>query len=145
MSGIRSKNSKPEMLVRRYLHGEGFRYALHRRDLPGTPDLTFPKHRAVIFVHGCFWHSHLGCRLATIPATRPEFWKKKLDGNRARDERQVRELLLMGWRVALAWECALKGAPGQTLAGLAAFLKSDDQQVSFSLLERITEPPQHLR
>lgn len=132
MSGIKGKNTKPERVVRRYLHSRGFRYALHKRDLPGRPDLTLPKYRAVIFVHGCFWHMHHGCRYATLPATRPEFWLSKLQGNRERDERQVQELTRAGWRIAVVWECSLRLRPEQTLAELSKFLKSGATRAEFS-------------
>lgn len=106
MSRIHSKDTTPERLVRRLLFAEGFRYRLHVRALPGVPDIVFPKHRAVIFVHGCFWHAHEGCARATVPATNEEFWQAKLARNRSRD-REVRVALLeSGWRVLTIWECA---------------------------------------
>ena len=108
MSGIRGKNTKPELLIRKALHARGFRYRLHCKDLPGNPDLCLPKHRAVIFVHGCFWHGH-GCHLFKWPKTRPEFWREKIGRNRAVDERAERSLMEGGWRQAMIWECALKG------------------------------------
>ena len=107
MSAIRSGNTKPEIVVRRLLHGLGYRYRLHRRDLPGTPDLVFPSRRCVVFVHGCFWHRHEDCRLARLPKSRVEFWEAKLEGNRQRDQRKVRELNESGWRVLIVWECEL--------------------------------------
>lgn len=105
MSGIKGKNTRPEMMVRRYLHGRGFRYRLHVKGLPGTPDLVLPKYRAVIFVHGCFWHQHQGCRYATIPKTRKEFWLEKLAANRCRDLANETKLGALGWRVLTIWEC----------------------------------------
>lgn len=108
MSSIRGKNTSPELCVRRYLHARGFRYRLHRRDLPGKPDLVLPKHWLTIFVHGCFWHRHEGCFYATSPATRKTFWREKLDGNAVRDKRQQGELISRGWRVLVIWECGLK-------------------------------------
>ncbi|WP_064701333.1 very short patch repair endonuclease [Halomonas caseinilytica] len=108
MSAIRGKNTSPELAVRRYLHARGFRYRLHRRDLPGNPDLVLPKYRLVIFVHGCFWHRHEGCFYATSPATRKDFWRRKLDGNVERDRRQQAELIEASWRVLVIWECGLK-------------------------------------
>lgn len=108
MSGIRGKNTKPELLIRKALHARGFRYRLHCKDLPGNPDLCLPKYRAVIFVHGCFWHGH-GCHLFKWPKTRPEFWRQKIERNRAVDEAALLALLEAGWRVATVWECALKG------------------------------------
>lgn len=133
MSGIKGKNTKPELQVRQYLHRHGFRYSLHRRDLPGRPDLTFAKRGAVVFVHGCFWHSHVGCRLAAVPATRPEFWKQKLGANVERDRRNLEQIRKAGWRVAIVWECALRGSPGAALAGLADFLTSSAAFAEFAL------------
>ncbi|MCH8880311.1 MAG: DNA mismatch endonuclease Vsr [Planctomycetes bacterium] len=105
MSRIRSRGSRPEMLVRRVVHSLGFRFRLHRRDLPGTPDLVLPRHNKIIFVHGCFWHMHR-CRYGRVtPATRAEFWETKRRGNVARDRRQIRKLRRLGWRVLVVWEC----------------------------------------
>ncbi|GAB3629646.1 very short patch repair endonuclease [Pandoraea terrae] len=107
MSGIRAKDTKPEMIVRRFLHSNGFRYRLHDRKLPGTPDLVLPKYRAVIFVHGCFWHHHPDCDKAYIPASDTEKWMHKFQTNRTRDERNVTLLTQMGWHVIVVWECEL--------------------------------------
>ncbi|VIO80134.1 very short patch repair endonuclease [Bradyrhizobium ivorense] len=107
MSGIRGKNTKPELLLRKLLHARGFRYRLHTR-LPGKPDLVFPKHRAVIFVHGCFWHRH-ECQIFKWPSTRSEFWRTKINGNADRDQRNVAVLLKDGWRIGIVWECSLRG------------------------------------
>jgi len=108
MAGIKGKDTRPEMILRRGLHARGFRYRLHDRHLPGSPDLVFPGRRAVILVNGCFWHGH-GCHLFRLPATRREFWRAKIEGNRARDEATEAALLTDGWRVLTIWECALKG------------------------------------
>ena len=108
MSGIRGRNTRPEMQVRKGLHAAGFRYRLHDRTLPGKPDIVLPKYRAVIFVHGCFWHGH-GCHLFRLPSTRTGFWKEKITGNAERDRETVRKLMEAGWRVGTVWECALKG------------------------------------
>ncbi len=108
MSGIRGKNTKPELALRRALHARGFRFRLHSGKVHGRPDLFLPKHRAAVFVHGCFWHRHEGCRYATVPATRPEFWRTKFDANVARDNAVRTRLLEDGWRVATVWECALR-------------------------------------
>lgn len=105
MAGIRGKDTKPEMTVRRYLHARGFRYRLHDKRLPGRPDLVFPRYRTVLFVHGCFWHQHPGCRYATTPATNAEFWQHKLSANLHRDTRQAEALVVSGWRVLTVWEC----------------------------------------
>ncbi len=108
MSAIRGKDTKPEMVVRKELHRLGFRFRLHDRSLPGHPDLKLTKHRAVVFVHGCYWHRHSGCRYATTPATNREFWLDKLERNVERDREYMRELSDLGWRVAIVWECALR-------------------------------------
>ena len=104
MAAVPQKDSKPEMVVRRIVHGMGFRYRLHVRTLPGSPDIVMPRHRKVIFVHGCFWHRHR-CRRATMPSSRRGFWLKKFDENRARDRRNIRELRKLGWGVLVIWEC----------------------------------------
>ena len=108
MSGIRGGNTKPEIRLRRLMHAAGFRFRLHRRDLPGSPDIVMPSRRIAIFVHGCFWHSHEACRLAAVPKTRPAFWQNKLEGNRKRDAVAVNNLLETDWRVLVVWECALR-------------------------------------
>lgn len=108
MALVRSADTKPEMLVRRLIHGMGYRYRLHRRGLPGTPDLVFVSRRAVVFVHGCFWHRHAGCPLARLPKSRTDFWTPKLEANRERDDRNVVALESQGWRVLTVWECELK-------------------------------------
>lgn len=109
MSRIRGKNTRPEMRVRRLIHRMGYRYRLHRRDLPGKPDLVFITRRKVIFVHGCFWHRHPDptCKLARLPKSRNDFWLPKLEGNRARDIRNQEELQARGWDVLVIWECEL--------------------------------------
>lgn len=116
MSGIRGKDTKPEMAVRRALYAAGFRFRLHRRDLSGAPDVVMPGRKVAVFVHGCFWHHHAGCRYAKMPATRPEFWKDKLGKNAERDRRNIDQLLSMGWRVLIVWECAIRDKA--VLAGL---------------------------
>lgn len=108
MSGVRGKNTKPEVLVRKALTLKGYRYRLHSKDLPGQPDIVMPERRIAIFVHGCFWHQHEGCRLAKMPSTRPEFWAAKLGANVARDRNAVSRLIDQGWRVLQVWECATK-------------------------------------
>lgn len=105
MSGIRGRNTRPEMTVRRFLHARGHRYRLHVRALPGTPDLVFPSLRTVLFVHGCFWHRHPGCRYAYIPQDNRTFWLAKLASNVERDSRQAAELRAAGWQVMVVWEC----------------------------------------
>ncbi|MFG1301941.1 very short patch repair endonuclease [Xanthobacter sp. V3C-3] len=108
MSRIRGRDTRPELLLRRGLHAAGLRFRLHRRGLPGRPDLVFPRHQAVILVHGCFWHGH-HCPMFRLPATRTEFWAAKIGGNRARDQRNLEDLTAAGWRVLTVWECCLKG------------------------------------
>lgn len=108
MSGIKGKNTKPELIVRKALHARGFRYRLHDRKVPGKPDMVFPKWNAVIFVNGCFWHGH-DCHLHKLPSTRTEFWKEKIERNRQRDDTVLRMLRDTGWRVLTIWECALRG------------------------------------
>ena len=108
MAHIGGKNTKPELVLRRALHARGFRYRLHDRTLPGTPDLAFRRFGVACFVHGCFWHRHVGCPYATDPATRSDFWKAKFRANVERDRRTTRELRESGWRVAIIWECALR-------------------------------------
>lgn len=105
MSRVRAKNTKPEIAVRRAAHALGLRFRLHRRDLPGTPDLVFPRLRVALFVHGCFWHRHEGCAKASTPSSRVEFWSEKLAGNVARDTRKQVALLEAGWRPVVIWEC----------------------------------------
>lgn len=120
MSGIKGKNSLPEILVRKALFAMGYRFRLHRRDLPGTPDIAMPGRKIAIFVHGCFWHAHRGCKFATTPSTRTEFWTTKLRGNVDRDQRAVDKLAEMGWRVLNVWECSTRDP--KTAAGLPAAL-----------------------
>ncbi|WP_074203510.1 very short patch repair endonuclease [Parasphingorhabdus marina] len=115
MSGIRSKNTKPEMIVRKGLHRLGFRFRLHDKQLPGKPDLVFPKHDSVIFVHGCFWHGH-GCHLFKWPKTRPEFWRKKIENNKLRDQRAIDALSQAGWKCLTFWECATKNQPEEQIS-----------------------------
>jgi len=122
MAGIRGKDTRPEMTIRRGLHRSGFRFRLHDRGLAGKPDLVLPKWRAVIFVHGCFWHRHNGCRNASTPATRPEFWAAKFSSNVHRDRRAMDALQRAGWRVATVWECAIRRDPGTTVARVSQWI-----------------------
>ena len=127
MSGIRGRNTKPEILIRSLLHRQGFRFRLHVRDMPGKPDIVLPRYRAVVFVHGCFWHGH-NCPLFKLPGTRPDFWSEKIERNQNNDNRAKAALLADGWRVGVIWECALRGA-GKNIEGvaqsLAEWLRSD--------------------
>ncbi len=108
MARIKGKDTKPELRVRSMLHKMGYRFRLHRRDLPGNPDLTLPRYKKVIFIHGCFWHGHEGCRRSKRPSTNVAFWTKKLDKNIKRDQRNIRELREMGWDTLIIWTCELK-------------------------------------
>lgn len=129
MAAIRGSHTKPEILVRKAMHAAGLRYRLHARHLPGRPDLVFPRHQAVVFVNGCFWHQH-DCHLFKWPNTRPEFWRDKIGRNVANDERAMEALQQMGWRVATVWECALKGRTkldeDRSMQRLAEWLRSDE-------------------
>lgn len=109
MAGIRGKHTKPERVLREMLTGAGVHYRLHRNDLPGSPDIVVPSRQAVIMAHGCFWHSHQGCRFAARPATRSDFWEAKLRGTVDRDEAAEAKLNMLGWRVLVVWECATRG------------------------------------
>jgi len=108
MSKIRTKNTKPEMVVRHRLHSWGFRFRLHLKDLSGTPDIVLPKYKTVIFVNGCFWHHHEGCSKSNLPTTNEEFWRKKIIGNIDRDQRNILDLNKQGWHVLSIWECEVK-------------------------------------
>ncbi len=108
MSRIRSANTKPEMLVRRFLHSQGFRYKLHDKTLPGKPDIVLPKYKTVIFIHGCFWHGHKNCKYFVVPKTRTEWWLNKITGNQANDSKAIIALRKDGWKIITLWECNLK-------------------------------------
>lgn len=140
MSGIKGSNTKPEIQVRKYLHGAGFRFRLHARELPGRPDIVLPRHGAVVQVQGCFWHGHPGCPFATSPATRPEFWAAKIAANAARDFRTNSELISNGWRLAIVWECALRKTFEPAMLELVAFLRSQDLKVEIGMSGVYQEP-----
>lgn len=127
MSKIRSGDTKPEWILRTGLHRMGFRYALRNRKLPGSPDLVFRKHRAVVFVHGCFWHHHRKgrCRRASTPRNNQEFWREKFETNRRRDQRNLRELRKIGWRAKAVWECDLIDRTIPTILAVAEWLEGD--------------------
>ena len=108
MRAVRSRDTKPELTVRRFLHAAGLRYILHNRRLPGSPDLVFPKYRTVVFVHGCFWHQHANCPAASRPRSNTEYWSRKLTGNVERDARNRTSLEASGWRVLVIWECEIR-------------------------------------
>jgi len=118
MSGIRGKNTRPEVSIRKELFRRGFRYRLHAKELPGKPDIAFPRYRAVVFIHGCFWHGH-DCRLFKMPSTRVDFWKTKFERNRANDQMARETLLALGWRVATVWECSIKGRESKGIEAVA--------------------------
>lgn len=150
MSSVRGRNTKLEMEVRRRLFAMGYRYRLHEKSLPGKPDMVFPKYSAVLFVHGCFWHHH-GCHLSGLPATRRVWWKEKLEGNRKRDSNVVSELISLGWRVIIIWECSFRKAKTDRAAALnriaecaSAFLTSEQKLLDIpqSSSDRKGEPPE---
>lgn len=108
MSRIKGKDTKPEMLVRKFLHSQGFRYRLHVKDLPGKPDIVLPKYKTVIFVHGCFWHGHEGCKYFVVPKTRTDWWLNKINGNITNGNKAVKSLIAEGWKIIIIWTCNLK-------------------------------------
>jgi len=120
MSGIRGRNTRPEILIRSLLHRRGFRFRLHARDLPGKPDIVLPRYHAVIFVHGCFWHGH-DCALFKWPGTHPDFWREKIGRNQINDSKVREALLADKWRIGVVWECSLRGA-GKDVEGIAQSL-----------------------
>lgn len=130
MSGIRGRNTKPEILLRRLLHSHGFRFRLHVRELPGKPDIVLPRYHAAVFVHGCFWHGH-DCPLFRMPGTREDFWREKIGRNRANDQKTRAALLAAGWRVGVVWECAMRGT-GKNLESVARrlgeWLRSEEKE-----------------
>ena len=129
MAGIRGKNTKPELTIRRWLHADGFRFRLFRRDLPGRPDMVLPRWNVVVFAHGCFWHGHQGCSYFRLPKTRPEFWEGKIRRNSERDHESMDKLVEAGWRIAVIWECALRKEPEITLRRLSSFIRSAQQKL----------------
>lgn len=131
MARVRGANTKPEIALRKVLFARGFRYGLHGRRLPGKPDLVSPKYKAVIFVHGCFWHWH-GCARCRMPVSNADYWRAKIARNRARDDAHVAELQLLGWRVLIVWECALKARMlGATADDVMKWLRSDGESVRY--------------
>lgn len=131
MAGIRGKDTKPELALRRALHARGFRFRLHLKTLHGRPDIVLSKYRAVIFVHGCFWHRHKDCPCTTTPSTRQEFWRAKFTANVARDAAVRDKLLKDGWRIATVWECALRKSDQMNTSAnlLSAWLRSGERQI----------------
>lgn len=137
MAGIKGKNTRPEIQIRKLLFAAGYRFRLHRRDLPGTPDIVMPGKRIAIFVHGCFWHGHQGCKLAKIPSTRTDFWTAKITANRLRDRMAIDQLLLAGWRVLVVWECAVreKGSTAELMTRIHGWIESDRRDAHIAAFE----------
>lgn len=130
MASIHSRDTTPELLVRHHLHAKGFRYRVSPAGLPGRPDVVMPKWKVAVFVHGCFWHGHESCRYFRLPATRREFWVKKIVSNKSRDRAVTEQLLRDGWRVVEVWECALRDAPEVTLRKVVRFVKDGPAHIS---------------
>ena len=118
MAGIKGKNTKPEILVRKLLHSMGFRFRIHAATLPSKPDIILPKYKAVIFVQGCFWHGHEMCPVFRLPKSRTDFWREKIGANHLRDDRSKADLISLGWKVIYIWECAIKGSSKLTVEQL---------------------------
>lgn len=123
MAAIKGKNTQPEKALRSALFALGLRFRLHVRTLPGSPDLVFPKYRAVVFMHGCFWHRHPGCRFAAVPRNNAEFWAEKFAANVKRDQAASERLHELGWRVAVVWECAMRASPQRAVQQLNSWLR----------------------
>lgn len=128
MGQIRARNTRPEVEMRRLLFQKGFRYRLHKKGLPGRPDVVLPRRKVAIFVHGCFWHGH-GCRYSRLPSSNTTFWAEKFQRNNERDHRKVRELRAAGWRVATIWECSITCNRDRTISRLETFLLSTQKQI----------------
>ena len=142
MSGIKGKNTKPELLLRSLLHRSGYRFTLHRKDLPGRPDLVLPKHNSAIFVHGCFWHRHDNCHYTSNPASNAEKWEEKFNSNMVRDANNYEHLQAAGWRVLIVWECGLRHQPHKVLEGCIRFL-SDEKPMMEELPSILPKPKKH--
>ena len=123
MSRIGSKNTNPEKVVRALLHSQGYRFRLHRKDLPGKPDIVLKKYNTVILVNGCFWHQHKSCKRANIPKSNKEYWIPKIERNKKRDKRNIKEIKNLGWRVMVVWECEVKKNPHKIVNKVIKFLK----------------------
>lgn len=149
MAAIRSKNTKPEIAIRSLLHSLGYRFRLHRKDLPGKPDIVLPRYRTVIFINGCFWHQHPGCRQATVPGSNVEFWQRKLQSNVARDIRNRELLQAAGWNVLVIWECEIpdilrkRHIPGLPLYGNNSVLIAPSSMENEQVLEAAEEETRH--
>lgn len=130
MSGIKNKNTKPEMVVRRFLHAHGFRYRLHYKKLPGRPDIVLPKYNLAIFVHGCFWHRHSGCHLVSHPSQNQQKWQEKFKQNIVRDKKHLETLFTEGWRVLIIWECGLRKVKPD-LSWLPIFVQNQQKRMEW--------------
>ena len=142
MAAVKSKDTKPEMLVRKYLFSKGLRYRLHAKDLPGKPDMVFPKYKTVVFIDGCFWHGHKNCDIYRFPKSNVEFWRQKINMNIARDYRSNVELDLLGWKVIRVWECALKkkALRDQTLYSLYYHITSNQEPIDTPIAAETPAP-----
>lgn len=129
MARVTGKNTKPELMVRSLLHRLGFRFRLHRADLPGSPDITLPKYKKVVFVHGCFWHGHVGCSRSKRPSANRAFWEAKLDKNIKRDKKTISELTTLGWNSLVIWSCEIKNMDN-VKKKLVSFLKDESSQIN---------------
>ena len=134
MARIRGRDTKPELIVRSLLHRSGVRFSLRRKDLPGKPDIVLPKHGAVIFVHGCFWHRHKGCKVATMPKSHEAFWRAKFEANVARDRRHLRDLKKAGWKVLVVWECEVMRDPFAVLAKVLKMIRPAQAALDYDSL-----------
>lgn len=144
MSHIRAKNTRPEVLVRQYLHAAGFRFRIHVKKLPGCPDIVLPKYRTCIFVNGCFWHGHRGCRYATKPKSNADFWMTKIQNNIRRDELSVQALDIIDWKVITVWECELKkDRREETLAALAGQIRRNGAAYAMEQSQRRERNAEH--
>ena len=132
MSRIRAAHTRPEMLVRKFLHANGYRYSLHKKDLPGRPDIVLTRYKTIVLVHGCFWHGHTNCKYYVVPKTRTAWWQNKIQTNKSNDEKAVKLLRKAGWKIITVWECNLK--PGKLEKTLASLLKKLSRQQRFSSL-----------
>lgn len=136
MSRIRSKDTKPELIVRSMLHRCGLRFSLRRKDLPGQPDIVMPKHNMVVFVHGCYWHRHRGCKAARMPAANQEFWQDKFRKTQKRDRQHKKEIEKAGWRVVVIWECQVMKEPEKVLNRILSHIESSDDIKTFAVPPR---------
>lgn len=134
MARIRGKDTKPELVVRSLLHRAGLRFSLRRKDLPGKPDIVLPKYNTVIFVHGCFWHRHKGCKVATMPKSRQDFWQAKFEANVARDKRNQRDLKKAGWNVIVLWECQVERDPFTAVEKILKTIRPDSPTLDYDSL-----------